>query len=596
MKKFVSFVFFVVFVAHYLSADCTVYYTGAYTTPYVYAWGGSVSLQWPGKAMTATSYKYNGQGKIWSYTFSSEPTNVIFSNNGSSQTADLNCECGRLYVEDKDDWIDYSGTGDVIDTATTVIVDTQGKVVPIESEDIMLQGFYWDSDKSDAPYGCTKWRNLVSDTAALCNFDLIWLPSPVKSSGGLGYHPTQWSSFESGLGTKPNLSLLVGALHRGGSRVVADIVVNHRGNSNSWCTFLPDNFGSNYASASSPSGNYQFTVEHIVSDDEAFTDNNSSCKGSTVHGAKDSGVEAYAGARDLDHTNVYVRDAVKSYLSFLQGEIGFDGWRYDLVKSYAPKYLEEYNLASMPYISVGEYWDGNVSTLQSFIKKTNYHTMVFDFAMKYKAFNQGLQSNAYSNLKLSAGAKLCRSEGFGKYAVTFVDNHDTFKRGDTNEYMDRTGSGKSLSQSSNHAKVLEANAYLLAMPGIPCVFYPHWRTFPQAITTLMQARRIAGIHSESEVTDEESSTNFYAATIHGHHGTMILRLGSARPSNIPEGYAFYAGGELYSVYLKITDGTWDAVDNVPSISSPAVKVIEDGQIYILRDGKRYTVTGQQIYK
>ena len=574
-----------------LYAECTVYYTGPLTSPYAYAWSTGGEMSWPGKKMTATAFKYNGTAIIWSYTFASDFSYVIFSNNGSSQTSDLNCECGKLYVEDKDDWIEYSGTGDVLDTASTATVDTHGKVVPIESEDIMLQGFYWDSYQTDAPYGRTKWIDHLSDTAALAVFDLLWVPSPVQSSGGLGYHPTKWSSLDSEIGTRGKLIELINALHKRGVKVVADIVVNHRGNSNGWCTFYPDNFGSKYKSTSSANGYYQFTEEHIVSDDECFTDSRSSCKGSTTHGAKDSGVEAYAGARDLDHTNTYVRDAVKSYLAFLQGDAGFDGWRYDLVKSYAPKYLEEYNLASLPYISVCEYWDGNVNTLKSYLRKTNYHTMVFDFAMKYKAFNQGLQSNNYGNLTASAGSKLAREEGFGRYAVTFIDNHDTFKRGDSNEYCDGTGSGKSLTNSSNHDKVMEAYAYLLTMPGIPCVFYPHWKTFGTQIENLMAARRLVGVHSESNVSDEQSGNGFYCATVHGHRGSLIVRLGASRPTDTPTGYRLYTMGSKFSVYVKEESS---ALGNTESDRSETQKRLINGQLYLIRDGKTYTVTGQCV--
>ena len=595
MKRTVLFIACTLLYAAVCFADCTVYYTGSYSKPYVYAWNSGGEMTWPGKAMTKTAFTYSdgtNTSDIWSYTFTTNYSFAIFSNNGSPQTSNLTCECGKLYVEDKDEWIDYAGTANIVDTAQTVIVDTEGKVVPIESEDIMLQGFYWDSDKSGAPYGRTKWIDLLSDTTLLCNFDLVWLPSPVKSTGGLGYHPTQWSNLSSDLGTKANLIKLIDALHRGGTKVVADIVVNHRGNSNSWCTFYPDNFGSAYASPSSPSGNYQFTEEHIVSDDEAFTDKSSSCYGSSTHGAPDSGTEPWTGARDLDHTNPYVQDAVKSYLAFLQGEAGFDGWRYDLVKSYAPKYLEMYNLASMPYISVSEYWDG-LAAVKSYLRKTNYHTMCFDFPMKYKAFNQGIQKGSYGNLKASTGDKLSRAEGMSRYAVTFIDNHDTFKRSDSNEFCDATGSGKSLSNSANHAKVLEANAYLLSMPGLPCVFYPHWVTFGSQIRKLMSARRIAGIHSESEVTDETSGTNTYSAVVHGKHGTLLLRLGTARDTATPAGYVLYTGGERYSVYLNITDGTWNDLENV-STAPAATKVIENGQVVIMRDGKRYTTLGQPL--
>lgn len=41
---------------------------------------------------------------------------------------------------------------------------------------------------------------------------------------------------------------------------------------------------------------------------------------------------------------------------------------------------------------------------------------------------------------------------------------------------------------------LAANAYLLAMPGTPCVFYRHWLDHKQAIKAMIEVRRAAGIN------------------------------------------------------------------------------------------------------
>ena len=54
---------------------------------------------------------------------------------------------------------------------------------------------------------------------------------------------------------------------------------------------------------------------------------------------------------------------------------------------------------------------------------------------------------------------------YRRYAVTFVENHDT-------QYRSASDPQDPLNQY-----VEAANAYMLAMPGTPCVFLKHWMTY-----------------------------------------------------------------------------------------------------------------------
>ena len=71
--------------------------------------------------------------------------------------------------------------------------------VPAECEDVMLQAFYWDSYKAQtstvSKYGCTRWVNLLTDTAAInANYDVVWFPPSAGPSGnGVGYSAKQYS-------------------------------------------------------------------------------------------------------------------------------------------------------------------------------------------------------------------------------------------------------------------------------------------------------------------------------------------------------------------------------------------------------------------
>ena len=132
----------------------------------------------------------------------------------------------------------------------------------------MLQAFYWNSYNTNGKYGCTKWNYLLSDTAAInANFDLVWFPPSAQSTGGVGYYHTclsdQGNTTATAWGPKARLTQLIAALHAGNTKVIADIVINHRGNKSSWVDFYADNFG-DY-------GTFQLTQEHICYGDEVFT-------------------------------------------------------------------------------------------------------------------------------------------------------------------------------------------------------------------------------------------------------------------------------------------------------------------------------------
>ena len=172
--------------------------------------------------------------------------------------------------------------------------------------------------------------------------------------------------------------------------------------------------------------------------------------------------------------------------------------------------------------------------------------MTFDFAGREAAYQQGIASNNYSKL-VKPGL---RGQNYHKYAVTFVDNHDTFNRADIN--TTDCGNSKDGSSSLNNKElIMQCNAYLLSMPGIPCVFWPHWYKYKSDIKAMITARRNAGIHSESSVS-ETSGSGYYEATITGKYGNVILYLGSSASKSAPSGYKQAVKGSKYAMYYTGT--------------------------------------------
>ena len=475
-----------------------------------------------------------------------------------------------------------------------------GSSVPSKCTDVMLQGFYWDS-YNDKGYGRTRWTDYVNKTVAdgITTqaeevgqwFDLVWLPPFSKSTGGTGYLPICYSNLDSDWGQRATLVKLISTLHQNGARVVADIVINHIAGSTGWCTFATQNFGTY--------GTFSPTSAWICSSDEMNTDPNAgSCNGKAT-GAYDDGYGSeanYGAGRDWDHNNAKVREMCKAYLTWLRKVIKIDGFRYDYCKGFHNSHIDDYNKASEAYFSVMEYWDGDVNALQYHLNDANWNTLAFDFATKYTAFNDGIAADNYYKLK---GAGL-PGAGKSRYAVTFLDSHDTFQR-DNNEFC---GLNNSMKYSG---KVQQCYAYLLSMPGVPCVFYPHWVSFKDKIKPMINARYKTGVHSESAVSDE-AGNGYYKATITGTNGQIRLLVGPNSGYNTtPAGFTLAVKGENYGVYYKvnsprgdknterndITTGVEEIVEETPSVQTE--KFMKDGKLYIRCGEQVFDITGQRIY-
>ncbi|MBR1426243.1 MAG: hypothetical protein IJ581_02200 [Paludibacteraceae bacterium] len=448
------------------------------------------------------------------------------------------------------------GSGTVVRTSSsgTTVIPGSGyaSAVPSQCEDVMLQAFYWGSYDIKKPnleyFGKTTWTTLLNSVDEIGTyFDLVWLPPSSTNTGGMGYMPTRYDLQNCSFGLQAGLVSLINALHDRNTRVVADIVINHSGNKSTWCDYWALDFGEY--------GTFQPQSSWITSNDEGA----SKCAvGPNADDGQDS-PSNFDGGRDWDHKNTQVQAMCRAYLNWLRTEIGYDGWRYDYAKGFHVSHINDYNSASHPYFSVMEYWDGDANKLKTRIDQASQNTLTFDFALKY-ALRDAFANNQLSYGKLrNAGM---RGVGYSKYAVTFIDNHDTFQR-----YADNAvdvlnyGKGESVSDA-NYDKQMQMNAYILSMPGVPCVFYPHWYKYKSEIQAMIRARKAAGIHSESAVIDEQALQYGYKATVQGKYGQLILYLGSAATEAAPAG--FKQGFKSNKVAIYYTGNDRLAVEQLPA--------------------------------
>lgn len=412
--------------------------------------------------------------------------------------------------------------------------------VPAASTDVLLQGFEWNHQVENS------WVALAGEADQIASsFSLVWLPPSSEGEGGntvggsnMGYHPRTWNNQNSCFGTADQLRGLIAALHERGVKVIADIVVNHRAGATGWGDFTADDFG-DY-------GSYQLTGAHICSGDEINTTCTDAHWKGTGTGGADTG-ENWDGARDLDHGSEYVQQDVVAYLKWLKGEMGYDGWRWDFVKGFGGEYVGLYNKETAPYLSVAEYWDGSYDAVKGWLSATasadapsEYRSMAFDFPAKYAIFNEGLGKTDWGKMSWQdlderewRPAGLIHHGSTRKYAVTFVDNHDTYRDG-----------------SKYTGDVLQAYAVLLSSPGIPCMFWPHWRSNRVVIDKMIAVRRAVGLTSESEVRVTQR-TSYYESEGVGTAGTLLCRVGRNAPQDPPTGYTVALKGSNWALYTNI---------------------------------------------
>ena len=409
--------------------------------------------------------------------------------------------------------------------------------------EVMIQGFHWTTDVST-----TKWYDVVKNNAANlqnAGFDAIWLPPPSKSTGGMGYIPTVWYDLNNAQGTQAQLVSLITELHNKNIKVLADIVVNHRGGTLGWYDF------------STPSWNTPAQTWSICSNSNISA---SGQKGTgnpdydpAQAGLKSPGTTGlFTAARDLDHSNVEVRNGIKTWMLWLKNEIGFDGWRYDFVHGFDGKYIKEYNDATSPYFSVGELLEGDRNRIVKWLDYTKAGTntassTAFDFGTK-SALQNAFNDNNLSYLKDGSGKASGLIGVWPDKAVTMLDNHDTGPVPYGQDLWIFPGS-----------KVLNGYAYILTHPGTPMVWWPHY--FDWGIRTeidkMIKLRKDNLLSSTSTLNIVAATNNLYAAII---DDKVAMKLGSDNWSPSGTGWTLKISGNNFAIWDKL-----GAVD-VPSLT------------------------------
>lgn len=311
----------------------------------------------------------------------------------------------------------------------------QGKFIAGPGGSVLMQGFYWD-----VPDGGNWWNTVKDKLTAWSNAGIgaVWLPPASKAQNGaysMGYDPTDYYDFgnfnqngsvETRFGSRTELEALITKAHTENMQVFADIVINHNSGGQSEANpYTGTNTWTNFSGVAS--GKFQRNYNDFYKN---------------AYGNNDEG--SFGGFPDLCHANPHVQDWLwgrdDSVGKYYKNVMKFDGWRFDYVKGFGPWVVNNWN-SKVGGFSVGELWDSNVNTLESWANNAN--SSVFDFAAYYK------MDEAFDNGNLNALNDDMMWKRNPYKAVTFVANHDT----------------------DVIYNKMPAYAYILTHEGYPTIFY-----------------------------------------------------------------------------------------------------------------------------
>lgn len=435
---------------------------------------------------------------------------------------------------------------------------------------VMLQGFYWNS------YDDTNWTNLKSQVNDFAdNFSLVWLPQSGKCLGNsqtMGYKPYYYFNQNSSFGTEAELRDLIKTFKGKGIGMVADVVVNHH-DTDGWFTFPAEVY---------KGVTYQFKSTDIVAnDDKGKTAKEATKQGISLSKNNDEG-EDWDGCRDLDHKSQNVQTIIKAYLKYLKDDLGYTGFRYDMVKGFSGSHVADYNKSVGVEYSVGEYWDSN-ARIQSWINATLKNSAAFDFQFRYNV-RDAINSNNWAALKSTNN--LINDKNWRQYAVTFVENHDM-------EYR-----SSSEQQDPIRRDTLAANAYLLAMPGTPCVFFTHWLEYKDEIGAMISARKVAGITNMSDYEVKVATSAYYAVNVNKTLYAAVGRLDKmenpgADWQKVLSGYhyAYFLNKSLETAFVDKASGI---CDNSFKVKLIAVSKDASAKLVYTTDGTAPTAKSKQV--
>lgn len=400
-------------------------------------------------------------------------------------------------------------------------------LVPKEQNPLILQAFYWEmgTGKFGKMYPEEKdlWQLLAKRASEFSDlgFTGIWLPPAGKGTSitdvGYGvYDPWDLGEFNqkgtvrTKYGTKKELLKAINTLQQKGISVYYDVVFNQRigadhkeevpltggGTMETWTLF----------SGMKGRNKYYDQAKEWGWDWQCFdgidVDASGRMIGPTLFQGKSwdqSFDKDYLLGCDVDYQNEKVVDEAIAWGKWLLKETGVDGFRLDAVKhvdtGFVKRWLEEIQVSTEKELFiVGEAWYTNVMSLQFYLGAlNNKEVKLFDFPLRAQ---MELMRDGRINMANLGTAGLVNKKP--EQAVTFVDNHDTFRDG--------------LNSAPIFKRKCQSYAYILTREhGYPVVF---WRDLYNAnlrseMEKIIKARKYFAYGPGYEVENNDQEVYSY---------------------------------------------------------------------------------------
>lgn len=409
---------------------------------------------------------------------------------------------------------------------------------------IMMQAFYWDVEPR-----FDWWDNITAkmDDWSSHGVERIWLPPASKGQSGgfsMGYDPSdyydlgeynQHGTIETRFGSRAELDELISTAHTMNIEVIADIVMGH--NSGGGIQNNPYRGKQTYTLFNQSNGNASGMFNRTYED---FHPN-------SIHNNDEEAL--FFEEQDLCHLQDNVQNwfwkKENSVAKYYKNEVGFDGWRFDYVKSFSPEYVKAW-VNEVGGWAVGEFFDGNATLLRKWVAESGIKA--FDFACLFRMRDAFEQNNLDI---LRNGDMLWKSNPDD--AVTFVANHDT----DREPVI-----------ATRHK--LFAYAYILTHPGYPTIFYSDYENlnYKKKIQDLMLINRSIAT-GDLEVLYADSDE--YIAIRKGQNDNPGLAIYINRSTIMltREVKTHWTNQKLHDYSGNITSGLFTGLDGLVQLESPA---------------------------
>ncbi|MFZ2898274.1 MAG: LamG-like jellyroll fold domain-containing protein, partial [Saprospiraceae bacterium] len=421
------------------------------------------------------------------------------------------------------------------------------------SQDVILQGFYWNTNPGDISSNSGVWWDTIAGIAPYlqnAGFETVWTPPANKGFGnvydmGYGVYDyydfgefNQKGSIRTRHGNKAQLQSMISALHGNGIKVMADLVLNHRGGgdalepedcndgvnpTDAWTDFNPAS-GRLPMDAADFHPNFTHCDVFAPYHDRLFFED--LCYFNFLDQTLDPPAnDWYFGPHNLGRAG----DSLIVWGRYLLDEVGFDEVRLDAVKHIEPGFLAPFlvELATpdQPF-AVGELFDGNLGTLVNYRNEvenfvSNYgigskdaNLAIFDFNLRYALRDMCNGGGGFNMWNLNSSGLLFGGGLPGEDVVTFVENHDVDRIGwqvvsCATPHQQQVGSTcLALSIDSGHDPVLSDKEdmgypYIMAAEGRPTVFWKDlfWYGLKEDIEWQMALREATATGGSGRIQD-----------------------------------------------------------------------------------------------